>query len=113
MDDFRTGYSSLSYLRRLPVDILKVDKSFVDEVMRQGEQSPLTAAVVQLAENLDLVSVAEGIEREDQLSRLLELRCGYGQGFLFAKPVDANRLRGLIKTGLAAHQSDPPKIPQP
>jgi diguanylate cyclase (GGDEF)-like protein/PAS domain S-box-containing protein len=104
VDDFGTGYSSLSYLRRFPLDIIKVDKSFIDEVADLGDKSPLTAAVLQLAQNLQLVSVAEGIEREDQLSRLRELQCELGQGFLFARPVDTTRLRGLIKAGLAVTQ---------
>jgi EAL domain-containing protein (putative c-di-GMP-specific phosphodiesterase class I) len=102
VDDFGTGYSSLSRLRRFPVDMLKVDKSFVDEVTGRGDHASLTAAVVQLAENLDLIAVAEGIEREDQLSRLRDLHCRYGQGFLFSKPVDPRRLRRLITSGLVA-----------
>jgi EAL domain-containing protein (putative c-di-GMP-specific phosphodiesterase class I) len=104
VDDFGTGYSSLSRLRRFPVDMLKVDKSFVDEVTGRGEHASLTAAVVQLAESLDLVAVAEGIEREDQLSRLRDLHCRYGQGFLFSKPVDRSRLRRLITSGLVANK---------
>jgi diguanylate cyclase (GGDEF)-like protein/PAS domain S-box-containing protein len=96
IDDFGTGYSSLNYVRRFPVDILKVDKSFIDGVSEGGESSALTAAVIELAGILNLTPVAEGIERADQLQRLLELRCELGQGFLFAKPLEASALESLL-----------------
>jgi EAL domain-containing protein (putative c-di-GMP-specific phosphodiesterase class I) len=96
IDDFGTGYSSLNYVRRFPVDILKVDKSFIDGVSEGGESSALTAAVIELAGILNLTPVAEGIERADQLQRLLELRCELGQGFLFAKPLAAPALESLL-----------------
>src|SRR5438132_3751117 len=86
IDDFGTGYSSLNYIRRFPVDILKVDKSFIDGINEGGEDSALTAAIIELAGFLRLQPVAEGIERADQLERLLELDCDLGQGYYFAKP---------------------------
>ncbi|MGZ5292393.1 MAG: putative bifunctional diguanylate cyclase/phosphodiesterase [Actinomycetota bacterium] len=96
VDDFGTGYSSLNYIRRFPVDILKVDKSFVDGVSEGGEASALTAAVIELAGILNLKPVAEGIERADQLQRLLELRCDLGQGFFFARPLPGEELQILL-----------------
>ena len=93
IDDFGTGYSSLNYVRRFPVDILKVDKSFIDEVADGGESSALTAAVIELAGILNLKPVAEGIERADQLERLMELNCDLGQGYFFARPLDPKALR--------------------
>jgi len=96
IDDFGTGYSSLNYVRRFPVDILKVDKSFIDEVSEGGESSALTAAVIELAGILNLTPVAEGIERPDQLERLMELECDLGQGFLFARPLTPEALRSLL-----------------
>ncbi len=96
IDDFGTGYSSLNYIRRFPVDILKVDKSFIDGVSEGGESSALTAAVIELAGILNLKPVAEGIERADQLDRLLELHCDLGQGFLFAKPLAPEELAVLL-----------------
>ena len=96
VDDFGTGYSSLNYIRRFPVDILKVDKSFVDGVSEGGEASALTAAVIELAGILNLRPVAEGIERADQLARLLELHCDMGQGFFFAKPLPSDELQELL-----------------
>jgi diguanylate cyclase (GGDEF)-like protein/PAS domain S-box-containing protein len=96
IDDFGTGYSSLNYVRRFPVDILKVDKSFIDEVNEGGESSALTAAVIELAGILNLKPVAEGIERADQLQRLLEMHCDLGQGYFFAKPLEGDDLRALL-----------------
>ena len=96
VDDFGTGYSSLNYIRRFPVDILKVDKSFVDNVNEGGEQSALTAAIIELASILKLLPVAEGIERADQLEKLQDLKCDLGQGFYFAKPLPMNEIDELL-----------------
>jgi diguanylate cyclase (GGDEF)-like protein/PAS domain S-box-containing protein len=96
IDDFGTGYSSLNYVRRFPVDILKVDKSFIDGVSEAGEPSALTAAVIELAAILNLKPVAEGIERADQLERLLELHCAYGQGYYFSRPLAEEVLQQLL-----------------
>jgi len=96
IDDFGTGYSSLNYVRRFPVDILKVDKSFIDGVTEGGESSALTAAVIELAGILNLKPVAEGIERADQLERLVDMHCDLGQGFLFAKPLPGSDLEQLL-----------------
>lgn len=95
IDDFGTGYSSLSYLRQLPFDILKIDKSFVD-----GEggrrQHELTATIVEMGKTLQLALVAEGIERADQLDRLLALECDMGQGYYFARPLFAGDIDTLL-----------------
>jgi diguanylate cyclase (GGDEF)-like protein/PAS domain S-box-containing protein len=98
VDDFGTGYSSLNYIRRFPVDILKVDKSFVDGVNDGGEESALTAAIIELAGILRLRPVAEGIERADQLEKLLDLRCDLGQGYYFAKPLPLEAVDELLTT---------------
>jgi diguanylate cyclase (GGDEF)-like protein/PAS domain S-box-containing protein len=98
VDDFGTGYSSLNYIRRFPVDILKVDKSFVDGVNEGGEESALTAAIIELAGILRLRPVAEGIERADQLEKLLALRCDLGQGYYFAKPLPLGAVDELLTT---------------
>jgi diguanylate cyclase (GGDEF)-like protein/PAS domain S-box-containing protein len=97
VDDFGTGYSSLNYIRRFPVDILKVDKSFVDGVAEGGEESALTAAIIELAGILNLRPVAEGIERADQLDKLLELRCELGQGYYFSRPLPVEGLEELLR----------------
>ncbi len=96
VDDFGTGYSSLNYIRRFPVDILKVDKSFVDGVNEGGEESALTAAIIELAGILKLRPVAEGIERADQLEKLLALHCDLGQGFYFARPLPMEGVDQLL-----------------
>jgi diguanylate cyclase (GGDEF)-like protein/PAS domain S-box-containing protein len=98
VDDFGTGYSSLSYIRRLPINVLKIDKSFIDDIDSDGEQGKLTATIVDLAGALALRCVAEGIERPAQLERLRELGCDYAQGFLLARPMDAAALLELLKT---------------
>ena len=97
VDDFGTGYSSLNYIRRFPVDILKVDKSFVDGVSEGGEESALTAAIIELAGILNLRPVAEGIERADQLDKLLELQCELGQGYYFSRPLPIDGVEELLR----------------
>jgi diguanylate cyclase (GGDEF)-like protein/PAS domain S-box-containing protein len=87
IDDFGTGYSSLSYLRQMPVDVLKIDKSFIDDILAGSQQRALVDAIVTLARNLDLTVVAEGIEEGAQRELLERMDCPYGQGFLFAKPL--------------------------
>jgi EAL domain-containing protein (putative c-di-GMP-specific phosphodiesterase class I) len=87
MDDFGTGYSSLSYLSRFPVDILKMDRSFL-AAGASPEASGLATAVVSLGQTLNLDVVAEGIEFPEQWTTLRDLGCGLGQGFYFARPMD-------------------------
>jgi diguanylate cyclase (GGDEF)-like protein/PAS domain S-box-containing protein len=86
IDDFGAGYSSLGYIRRFPVDIIKVDKAFIDRIDEGGEELELTAAIIHLAKVLNLNPVAEGVERAKQFERLLSLGCTLAQGFYFAKP---------------------------
>jgi diguanylate cyclase (GGDEF)-like protein/PAS domain S-box-containing protein len=92
MDDFGTGYSSLSYLGRFPVDILKMDRSFLAE----DKNEPLAAAVIALGESLSLDVVAEGIEYDEQASSLRDLGCDLGQGFLFARPMPHDALHDYL-----------------
>ena len=89
MDDFGTGYSSLSYLSKFPVDILKMDRSFL-RADASPETAGLATAVVSLGETLNLEVVAEGIELPEQWNTLRDLGCDLGQGFLFARPMDAH-----------------------
>jgi diguanylate cyclase (GGDEF)-like protein/PAS domain S-box-containing protein len=106
VDDFGTGYSSLNYIQRFPVDILKVDKSFVDAFDNDPRKSAVAATIIKLAEDLDLRPVAEGIERADQLERLLRLHCDFGQGFYFAKPLPMQGIEDLLATRRALANRD-------
>jgi predicted signal transduction protein with EAL and GGDEF domain len=96
VDDFGTGYSSLAYLQQFPVDILKIDKSFVDEVARSADAAALARTIVALAEMLGLRTVAEGVEDAGQREALEAIGCAYGQGYLFARPLDAPSLRACL-----------------
>lgn len=96
IDDFGTGYSSLSYLQTFPVRELKIDRAFVCKIEQSSEDIEIVRAIISLAKNIGLETVAEGIETEQQLSILRELGCKFGQGFLFAKPVPADAAKFLI-----------------
>jgi diguanylate cyclase (GGDEF)-like protein len=99
LDDFGTGYSSLSYLSRFPIDILKIDRSFISSLGSEGEESALVRSVVQLAGSMKLQTVAEGIELPAQLERVRALGCDFGQGFWLARPMDAIRATVLVREG--------------
>ena len=102
VDDFGTGYSSLAYLRRLPIDKLKIDRTFVDGLGTDPEAMAVARAIVDLAKGLRLTTVAEGIEQRHQAEILVALGCELGQGFLFAKPLQAPELAALVVGRLAA-----------
>ncbi|QCU90894.1 EAL domain-containing protein [Thiomicrorhabdus sediminis] len=97
LDDFGTGYSSLSYLRHYPFDILKIDRSFINDINSDSEDYALVHATIDMAQALSLTVVAEGIETEEQLSALQEMQCPLGQGYLFGKPMPANEFEALLK----------------
>jgi EAL domain-containing protein (putative c-di-GMP-specific phosphodiesterase class I) len=97
IDDFGTGYSSLSYLSRFPVDILKVDRSFVEAVSVEGsEQGELARTILHLGQSMHLSTVAEGIETQTQYALLRAMGCDYGQGYLFARPLPLAGLDELL-----------------
>jgi diguanylate cyclase (GGDEF)-like protein/PAS domain S-box-containing protein len=96
IDDFGTGFSSLSYLRRFPVDTLKVDKSFVDD-MTTGRGAELTRTLLELGSVLGLKTVAEGIEHSDQATALEANGCDFGQGYMFSRPISADRVEALLR----------------
>ena len=99
IDDFGTGYSSLSYLQRFPLDILKVDRMFVQELESDSGGREIVSAVISLAHALGLEVVAEGVETERQLEILRSLECDFAQGFLFSRPVPAAELRSVVLLG--------------
>ncbi|MHB9857565.1 putative bifunctional diguanylate cyclase/phosphodiesterase [Streptomyces sp. YIM S03343] len=96
IDDFGTGYSSLSYLREFPISILKIDKSFVNELGRSHEQYALVEGITHLADTLGLTVIAEGVENVRQQELLVSMGCGFGQGYLFAEPVSAEEAEHLV-----------------
>jgi len=98
IDDFGTGYSSLSYLCRFPVTRVKLDRSFIHQMVSDGRTLALVRSVIELAHQLGLVCVAEGIETEDQLALLRELGCDEGQGYLFARPLPADAASDMLLT---------------
>jgi EAL domain-containing protein (putative c-di-GMP-specific phosphodiesterase class I) len=97
MDDFGTGYSSLSYLARLPLNSLKIDRSFVVGMIGHADTLNIVAAIIALAHSMNLKVVAEGVESPDQVERLRELGCDEVQGFLFSKPVPAEQFARLLR----------------
>lgn len=97
IDDFGTGFSSLSYLHRFPVDVIKIDRSFVSSVRADGTGSSVTRAIIHLAHDLGLIVVAEGVETTDQLEGLRRLGCDWAQGFLFAKGLPSEGLTELLR----------------
>ncbi len=96
IDDFGTGHSSLGYLKHLPIDVLKIDKSFISDVIDNQDDAALVMAIITLAHTLRLKVVAEGVETEEQLKLLHLLRCDEWQGFLFSRPVPAVEFRKLL-----------------
>ncbi|XQW85573.1 sensor domain-containing phosphodiesterase [Thalassotalea piscium] len=92
LDDFGTGYSSLSYLHRFPIDVLKIDRSFISNIHEQGNHRAIIKTIIDLAANLQMTTVGEGIENLADAKLLQEMDCVYGQGFYFYKPMPANEL---------------------
>jgi Amt family ammonium transporter len=98
IDDFGTGYSSLSYLQRLPIDTLKVDRSFVSRIQSEPDGNRnIVEAIISLAHRLKMMVVAEGVETEEQFAILLEMNCQFGQGYLFSKPLNKTQIDDLIE----------------
>ena len=102
LDDFGTGFSSLSHLRRFPIDVLKVDQSFVSDLSRGDQPKSIVQAIIELGQTLNIEVVAEGIERDDQLTALSAMNCPLGQGFLLGRPIDSAAFDSLLDAVLSA-----------
>jgi diguanylate cyclase (GGDEF)-like protein/PAS domain S-box-containing protein len=100
VDDFGTGYSSLSYLHRFPIDTLKIDQSFVRDILTNDDNATIVGTVIAMGKNLKQRIVAEGIETDDQLGFLQSQDCPEGQGYYFSRPVPASQFAGLLQSGL-------------
>jgi diguanylate cyclase (GGDEF)-like protein/PAS domain S-box-containing protein len=103
LDDFGTGYSSLAYLQRLPVDVLKIDRAFTTQVTAGGRSAAFARAVLTFANALGMRTVAEGVETEQQHEELRALGCGFGQGFLYARPLEPEMLTAHLREQPAPH----------
>ncbi len=108
MNNFGTGYSSLSYLQRFPLDTLKIDRCFTSAVGTGGKEESIIVNIMPLAQNLGLDVVAEGVETKEQASFLGQLRCKYAQGYLFSRPVNAERAGELLQKPLIPVEPDGP-----
>ena len=96
LDDFGTGYSSLSYLRRFPVDVLKLDKSFIDEIHTNSGDEALVKSIIQMSQVLGIKVVAEGVELQQQLAVLKEAGCDFIQGYYFSKPLPGDEIQAFL-----------------
>jgi len=96
IDDFGTGYSSLSYLKHLPIDSIKIDKSFVDDIIDHSSQGAMVKTIIDMGHNLNFNVIAEGIEKPEQEAFLKENGCKVGQGYLYSRPLPAEQLQEFI-----------------
>lgn len=96
LDDFGTGYSSLTYLKKLPIDVVKLDRDFIRNISKQNYDAVIVKHIIELIHDLNLKIVAEGIELKDQLSMLIDNNCDYGQGYLFSKPITKSEFEKLL-----------------
>jgi diguanylate cyclase (GGDEF)-like protein/PAS domain S-box-containing protein len=101
VDDFGTGYSSPSYLRQFPIDVVKIDQSFVQELTADPDGSAIVTAIIDMGRSLRHLVIAEGIETQEQKENLQARRCAEGQGYLFSRPVAAKQFAQLLRTGIA------------
>lgn len=107
LDDFGTGYSSLSYLRKLPIDHLKIDRSFIADISEDKEDETIISAIIAMSKNLDIEIVAEGIETSEQLRFLRQRSCDMGQGYLFSKPIPAKDFERVARANRRQHMELP------
>ncbi len=111
VDDFGTGYSSLSRLQQFPVDSLKIDRAFISHMDSDAESHKIVQIIIMLAQNLGLVTVAEGTETEEQVNQLKALDCGFAQGYFFSKPADHVTISDLLlQVNTSGTSSAPPQV---
>lgn len=96
LDDFGTGYSSLSYITGFPLDVLKIDQSFVRNMLESSQDKAIISAIIQMAKGLDLTLIAEGVETQEHLDHLSQMGCEIMQGFLFSRAVDKATMTSML-----------------
>jgi EAL domain-containing protein (putative c-di-GMP-specific phosphodiesterase class I) len=97
IDDFGTGYSSLGYLQRFPIDTIKIDRSFVSRMGDDSTNAEIVRTILKLAQELEMTTIAEGVETSEQMCALKDLACEFGQGFLISQPVNGKEAGQLIQ----------------
>ena len=112
IDDFGTGYSSLSYLKQFPIDTLKIDRSFVNQMIENEENIEIVRTIVSLAQNLNMDVVAEGVETKEQLALLRQLNCENGQGFFFSNPLEASEVDHYVTDFSMKNEDSPNQLGQ-
>lgn len=115
IDDFGTGYSSLSYLRRFPIDVLKIDQSFVNDLTVDADDAAIVVSIISLAHCLRLQVIAEGVETAEQLSFLRAHGCDQMQGYYFSRPIAADAFECMLQEGntlQSAARAEPAAVPQ-
>ncbi|MUO82384.1 EAL domain-containing protein [Agrobacterium vitis] len=110
LDDFGTGYASLTHLQRLPVDVIKIDKSFIDTMLTDASSDAIVELMLELSRKMDLRVTAEGVETIEQAIRLDELGCASGQGYLYARPMDASAIYTLVATTAGKEHQERPAL---
>ncbi|MFI9151684.1 aminotransferase class I/II-fold pyridoxal phosphate-dependent enzyme [Streptomyces sp. NPDC053367] len=110
VDDFGTGFSSLRYLRDFPIDVLKIDKSFIDDLARDAQQVALVEGIVRIADTLGLQVIAEGIEDAEQRDLLANMGCRFGQGYLFARPMTVEQSERVLRSGNGTRLAPPAPV---
>jgi EAL domain-containing protein (putative c-di-GMP-specific phosphodiesterase class I) len=109
LDDFGTGYSSLSYLKRFPIHMLKIDRSFVSEILSDAQTASITEAIITMAHVLGLRVVAEGVERAGEVELLTRWKCDVIQGYYYSRPVTAEQFSGLLANGTLGKSGQAPR----
>jgi EAL domain-containing protein (putative c-di-GMP-specific phosphodiesterase class I) len=102
IDDFGTGYSSLSYLKHLPIDSIKIDKSFIDDIINHSNQGEMVKTIINMGHNLTFNVIAEGIETQKQVIFLKQHECKNAQGYFYSKPLPAEQMEELLSKGFSS-----------